>query len=98
MNIIYAEKYVSPRERPLTPEEQEVRRISYALKVPIAESTTLMSHALAPLSPHERSEASHQGEHHRHTAKQIGKYNSNQCGDHTAVVNYDRTFPSVSST
>jgi hypothetical protein len=26
MHIIYAEKYVSPRERPLTTEEQEVRR------------------------------------------------------------------------
>lgn len=49
MNIIYAEHYVSPRERPLTPEEQEVRRISYALKVPTAEATTLASHMLAPL-------------------------------------------------
>jgi hypothetical protein len=31
MHIIYAERYVSPRERPLTPEEQEVRRIAYAI-------------------------------------------------------------------
>ena len=31
--IIYAaRKYVSPRARPLTPEEQQTRRISYALK------------------------------------------------------------------
>jgi len=49
MNIIYAERYVSPRERTLTPEEQEVRRISYALKVPTFEATVLASLALAPL-------------------------------------------------
>ena len=49
MKIIYAEKYVSPRERPLMPAEAEVRRISYALKVPTAEATTLASMTLAPL-------------------------------------------------
>jgi predicted amidophosphoribosyltransferase len=49
MKIIYAERYVSPRERPLTPEEQEVRRISYALKVPTQEAAALASLALAPL-------------------------------------------------
>ncbi len=49
MKIIYAEKYVSPRERSLTVEEQEVRRISYALKVPTNEATGLASYALAPL-------------------------------------------------
>ena len=49
MKIIYAEKYVSPRERPLTPEEQEVRRISYALKIPTNEASVLASLALAPL-------------------------------------------------
>jgi len=49
MNIIYAEKYVSPRERPLTTEGKEVRRISYALKVPTSEATVLASTALAPL-------------------------------------------------
>lgn len=32
MRIEAARKYVSPRTRPLTPEEQETRRISYALK------------------------------------------------------------------
>ena len=49
MKIICAEKYVSPRERPLTPWEQEVRRISHALKVPTQEAVTLASRALAPL-------------------------------------------------
>ena len=49
MHIIYAEKYVSPRERPLTPEEQMVRRMAYALKVPTTESLDLASRALAPL-------------------------------------------------
>ncbi|MEI6166510.1 MAG: hypothetical protein WCS52_04890 [bacterium] len=49
MKIIYAEKYVSPRERPLTPAEQEVRRISYALKQPNDEANLLASTALAPL-------------------------------------------------
>jgi hypothetical protein len=49
MKIIYAEKYVSPRERPLTAEEQEVRRIAYALKVPTNEATGRASYALAPL-------------------------------------------------
>jgi len=34
MNIIAAHKYVSPRARPLTPEEAEVRRLAYALKIP----------------------------------------------------------------
>jgi len=33
MHIIYAEKHVSLRERPLTPEEAKVRRIAYAIKV-----------------------------------------------------------------
>lgn len=49
MNIIYAEKYVSPRDRPLTPEEQEVRRIAYALKVPTFEATYTASFSLGPL-------------------------------------------------
>jgi hypothetical protein len=49
MNIIYAERYVSPRERPLTREEKEVRRISYALKLPTRESIILACRALAPL-------------------------------------------------
>ena len=38
MNTIAAHKYVSPRSRPLTPEESEVRRIAYALKVPTADA------------------------------------------------------------
>lgn len=37
MNITAARKYVSPRTRALTPEEQETRRISYALKDPTAD-------------------------------------------------------------
>jgi hypothetical protein len=49
MQIIYAEKYVSPRERPLTAEEAEVRRIAYALKVPTNEATNRAGYALAPL-------------------------------------------------
>jgi hypothetical protein len=49
MKIIYAERYVSPRERPLTAEEQEVRRISYALKAPTFEAAEFASLALAPL-------------------------------------------------
>lgn len=49
MNIIYAEHYVSPRERTLTPEEQEVRRLAYALKVPTNEATGRAGYALAPL-------------------------------------------------
>ncbi|HMP78651.1 MAG TPA: hypothetical protein PKD54_04315 [Pirellulaceae bacterium] len=32
MNIHAARKYVSPRTRPLTPDEQETRRLSYSLK------------------------------------------------------------------
>jgi hypothetical protein len=32
VNIYAARKYVSPRTRPLTPDEQETRRLSYALK------------------------------------------------------------------
>jgi hypothetical protein len=47
--ILNAHKYVSPRSRPLTPEEVEVRRIAYALKVPTAEACELAAHTLAPL-------------------------------------------------
>ncbi len=49
MHIIYAEKYVSPRERPLTPEEAEVRWIAYALKMPTEEAERLFAQQLAPL-------------------------------------------------
>ncbi len=49
MHIIYAEKYVSPRERPLTPEEFEVRRIAYALKAPTREAEYDFAKKLAPL-------------------------------------------------
>ena len=49
MNTIAAHKYVSPRTRPLTPEEAEVRRIAYALKVPTAEACEIAARALAPL-------------------------------------------------
>ena len=36
MHILAARQYVSPRTRPLTPEEQETRRLSYAIKDPHA--------------------------------------------------------------
>jgi hypothetical protein len=49
MNIITAHKYVSPRARPLTPEEAEVRRIAYALKVPTIEACEHAARDLAPL-------------------------------------------------
>ena len=49
MRIITAHKYVSPRSRPLTPEEVEVRRIAYALKVPTAEACETAAADLAPL-------------------------------------------------
>ena len=47
--IITAHKYVSPRSRPLTPAEAEVRRVAYALKVPTAEACQIAAHDLAPL-------------------------------------------------
>ena len=49
MNTIHAHKYVSPRARPLTPEELEVRRIACALKVPTAEACETAARDLAPL-------------------------------------------------
>ena len=49
MNIIAAHKYVSPRSRPITPEEAEVRRLAYALKIPTSEACTVAAQALAPL-------------------------------------------------
>jgi hypothetical protein len=47
--ILAAHKYVSPRSRPLTAEETEVRRVAYALKVPTAEACQIAAHDLAPL-------------------------------------------------
>jgi hypothetical protein len=49
MRIIAAHKYVSPRSRPITPEEAEVRRLAYALKIPTSEACTIAAQALAPL-------------------------------------------------
>ena len=49
IRIINAHKYVSPRARPLTPQEAEVRRIAYALKVPTAEACEIAARDLAPL-------------------------------------------------
>jgi hypothetical protein len=49
MRIIAAHKYVSPRSRLITPEEAEVRRLAYALKIPTAEACTVAAQALAPL-------------------------------------------------
>jgi predicted amidophosphoribosyltransferase len=51
MNIVYARKYVSPRGRPLTPEERETRRLAYALKVPTAEAIAAAARELAPYVP-----------------------------------------------
>jgi hypothetical protein len=49
MKTITAHRYVSPSTRPITPEETEVRRIAYALKVPTAEACETAAAALAPL-------------------------------------------------
>ena len=49
MNIIAAHHYVSPRARPLTPDEAETRRIAYALKVPTSEAVAIAGYDLAPL-------------------------------------------------
>ena len=49
MNTISAHKYVSPRSRPVTPEEAQVRRIAYALKLPTPEALAAAAAALAPL-------------------------------------------------
>ena len=49
MKTISAHKYVSPRARPITLDEAEVRRIAYALKVPTAEACEAAARALAPL-------------------------------------------------
>lgn len=49
MNTISAHKYVSPRSRALTPDEAEVRRIAYALKIPTPEAMNAAANALAPL-------------------------------------------------
>jgi len=59
MAIITAHKYISPRARPLTPEETEVRRIAYALKVPTAEACELAARALAPLVDAAEAPATH---------------------------------------
>ena len=59
MNIIAAHKYVSPRARPLTPEETEVRRIAYALKVPTAEACETAARDLAPLLDAAEAPATH---------------------------------------
>ena len=59
MHIITAHKYVSPRARPLTPEEVEVRRIAYALKVPTPEACEHAAHDLAPLLDAAEAPATH---------------------------------------
>ncbi len=46
MNIIAARQYVSPRSRPLTPEEAETRRLSYAIKSPQAAQRDVATVAL----------------------------------------------------
>ncbi len=59
MHLISAHKYVSPRARPLTPEESEVRRIAYALKVPTAEACETAARELAPLLDSAEAPATH---------------------------------------
>jgi hypothetical protein len=59
LSIIAAHKYVSPRARPLTHEEAEVRRIAYALKVPTAEACELAARDLAPLIDAHEASATH---------------------------------------
>ena len=59
MRIITAHKYVSPRARPLTPEEPEVRRIAYALKVPTPEACETAARDLAPLLDAAEAPATH---------------------------------------
>ena len=49
MNTITAHKYVSPNQRTLTHEEKEVRRLSYALKIPTHEAVEIAAADLAPL-------------------------------------------------
>jgi predicted amidophosphoribosyltransferase len=49
MHTITAHRYVSPRHRTLTHEEREVRRLSYALKIPTHEAVELAAADLAPL-------------------------------------------------
>jgi hypothetical protein len=59
MRIIAAHQYVSPRSRPITPEEAEVRRLAYALKIPTAEACTIAAQALAPLLDSAEAPATH---------------------------------------
>jgi len=47
--ILAARRYVSPRYRPLTPEEAETRRIAYALK--LGEETAIAAREMAELIP-----------------------------------------------
>ena len=46
MQIIAARQYISPRTRPLTPEEAETRRLSYAIKSPQAAQRDVATAAL----------------------------------------------------
>ncbi len=59
MKTITAHRYVSPRSRPLTPEESEVRRIAYALKIPTAEACEVAARDLAPLLDAAEASATH---------------------------------------
>jgi hypothetical protein len=59
MHIISAHKYVSPRSRPITPEEAEVRRLAYALKIPTSEACAIAAQALAPLVDAAEAPATH---------------------------------------
>jgi hypothetical protein len=59
MRVIAAHKYVSPRSRPITPEEAEVRRIAYALKIPTSEACSVAAQALAPLLDSAEAPATH---------------------------------------
>lgn len=59
MRVIAAHKYVSPRSRPITPDEAEVRRLAYALKIPTSEACTIAAQALAPLLDSAEAPATH---------------------------------------
>jgi predicted amidophosphoribosyltransferase len=48
---LYVRKYVSPRERPLSLEEKETRRLAYDLKVPTPEAIGIAAAEMAPFVP-----------------------------------------------
>lgn len=51
IDVAYARKYTSPRNRPLTPEEQATRRLAYALKTADPEAVAIAAAEMAPYVP-----------------------------------------------